>query len=622
MPSPENPSPSDLPRFSAAEDYRATLFGGAALALIVSAGAIVALNVLDTAALAPVAVYAFLLATTLFITGWVVGLRQEVWRESRRRGDSRPSDVNPVEELERFGRLGAPVTLGLGALFSLGFATLPLGDFLQLGLAPSIGPARDLASPPTDGSATFLAVAGGLAIAAAFPLLVLARAASRVDPDRLPEAPSIAIWLRGGQWVASLAGLALLLEGLGFPPGGPAGWITAVLLVLSALVACEVLLRAGARLFRARPVWTEVSAPVELVTLAALFRGRNPLDSLFEQAQERLGATVRTARAVALFRRVLVPLAVAMGAVLWLSTCVTVIPPEEEGLRLRFGRLVSRRPVPPGLAWKLPWPFATIDRYPTRRVQTLTLGFAGRERASLLWTEAHTGVEYKMLLGDGRELVSVDAEVAYRIRDVIAYALVNENPRETLDALAYRLLMQKTVVTDLDTLLLVDRDRFSAGFTRDLQKAADAKGLGLEILYTNFVSLHPPVRIAPEYQAVVGAEIERDTLVIRAEVERAANLPRTEADAKEAVLSAKAQAAVEIADARGGADRYLAALESFLGAEALYRFRRSLEALEAGLTASGLRFYVLDHTLEEKPSGSASGQFWLDLRPAGGQRNP
>jgi regulator of protease activity HflC (stomatin/prohibitin superfamily) len=218
--------------------------------------------------------------------------------------------------------------------------------------------------------------------------------------------------------------------------------------------------------------------------------------------------------------------------------------------------------------------------------------------------------------------VSVDAEVAYRIRDVIDYALVNEKPRETLDAIAYRLLMQKTVVTDLDTLLLVDRDRFSTAFTRDLQLAADAKRLGLEILHTTFVSLHPPVRIAPDYQAVVGAEIERETLVIRAEVERAADIPRAQADATEAARAADAAAAIKVADAEGGAGRYRSALESFRAAEALYRLRRWLEALEAGLTRAGLRLYVVDHTLEEKPSESASGQFWLDLRTTGEDRNP
>src|SRR5438132_678441 len=121
-------------------------------------------------------------------------------------------------------------------------------------------------------------------------------------------------------------------------------------------------------------------------------------------------------------------------------------PPGRLGL-LRSGALGPGRlaggsavPVEPGLRLKRPWPFEDVDRYPVRRVQTLGLGYAGPSKASLLWGRRHAGEEYQLLLGDGRELVSVDATVSYRIRDVVAFALAFENPRETLEALAYRLL--------------------------------------------------------------------------------------------------------------------------------------------------------------------------------------
>jgi regulator of protease activity HflC (stomatin/prohibitin superfamily) len=359
---------------------------------------------------------------------------------------------------------------------------------------------------------------------------------------------------------------------------------------------------------------------VELVSLGALFRGRSPVDGLLEAAEQRVGFTLRTAWAVRFLRRSLPPLMLAMAALLWLSTAFVVVRPEEEGVRLRFGRLVTRTPVSPGLALKLPWPFERIDRFPTRRVQSLSLGFSGGRRASLLWTQAHTGVEYSMLLGDGRELVAVDAEVTYRIRDVVAYALNHQNPGEALDALAYRLLMRKTVVTALDRLLSVNRDRFSAEFTRDLQQTADAEDLGLEILHTAFVSLHPPVRIAPEYQAVVGAQIERETLVTRAEVEGAAALPRAQAEAESDLRKAEGEAAIGIAEAKGQASRFLAALESYRASPDLFAFRRWLEALEEGLRRAGIDMYVLDHTLEEERPGAGANDFWLDLRP--GNRQP
>jgi regulator of protease activity HflC (stomatin/prohibitin superfamily) len=141
----------------------------------------------------------------------------------------------------------------------------------------------------------------------------------------------------------------------------------------------------------------------------------------------------------------------------------------------------------------------TIARYPVRQVQTLSLSYAGPLKESLLWGRTHAGEEYQLLLGDGRALVSVDATVTYRIRDAVAFALAFQNPRDALDALAYRLLMTATVATNLDRLLTADRESFARRFEADLQKVCDAQALGLEILHVGFVRLHPPVGIAEAY---------------------------------------------------------------------------------------------------------------------------
>ena len=596
-------------------DFKAPLFWGAGAAVVVTAASVLAASLLDAAAVMPLAAFGLLLAVTLFTTAWLVGLRLEVWRAEKQTREASGKDLPAREELARFGGLGAPVVQVLGALVGLGFSLLPLGDVVQAGLAASVPAAAggSVYPPPT-----YLFVAGGLAWVVAFPLLVFGRALTRVEAERLPEAAGLSLWLRGGQWIALFTGLALILDGLRLTPWPLGRAVAAALLVLVALAALELALRAAARFFRPRAAWAEVIAPVELTCLAALFRGRNPVDSLLEVAENRLGFTLRTAWAMGFLRRSFPVLVLFMGLILWLSTALVVVQPYEQGVRLRFGRLVSRAPVGPGLAWKLPWPLESIERYPTRRVQTLSLGYAGRVREALLWTQAHTGVEYKMLLGDGRELVSVDADVSYRIRDVVAFALNHQNPCDVVEAVAYRLLTETIVVTSLDHLLSVNRDRFATEFTRGLQRASDTAGLGLEILHTTFMGLHPPVKIAPEYQAVVGAQIEQETAVIRAEVERAQDLPLARAEATGAVLGAQGDAVTLEADATGAVTRFTVTLEAYEADPDLFTFRRWLEALEQGLTAAGVDLYILDHGLEQEHEGA--GEYWLDLRT--GSRRP
>src|SRR5262249_60085852 len=103
-------------------------------------------------------------------------------------------------------------------------------------------------------------------------------------------------------------------------------------------------------------------------------------------------------------RRSLAVLVASLVVLVWTSTALVVVGPHEQGVRLRFGRLASRVPVPPGLHAKWPWPLETVERYAVNRVQTLGLGFAGPRRESLLWGRGHAGEEDQRLLRDGRGL--------------------------------------------------------------------------------------------------------------------------------------------------------------------------------------------------------------------------
>jgi regulator of protease activity HflC (stomatin/prohibitin superfamily) len=249
-----------------------------------------------------------------------------------------------------------------------------------------------------------------------------------------------------------------------------------------------------------------------------------------------------------------------------------------------------------------------VERLPVRRAQTLPLGFAGPRKAALLWAEGHAGEEYRLLLGEGRELLSVDGVVTYRIRDPAAYALAFQNPREALDALAYRRLMLDTAALDLERLLSVDRESFARDFARRLQQACDAAGLGVEILHVGFASLHPPVDVARAYQAVVSAEVDRETQRATARATAAVMGPAAAAEALLAAGRAEAAAMARRAEAAGAAARFESLLDQDRAAPDLFRFRRRMDALETGLADVSL--YVVDRTLRAR-----GGELWLDLRP-------
>jgi len=140
---------------------------------------------------------------------------------------------------------------------------------------------------------------------------------------------------------------------------------------------------------------------------------------------------------------------------------------------------------------------------------------------------------------------------------------------------------------------------------RDMvQHDADALGLGAEVVAFTIGGMHPPVAVAPDYQAVASAELGRVTAVVTAQAFRNETVPAAEADVVATKNTARAEGAEALARAAGEAWSFRALESTYLLAPEEYRFRRRLEALENGL--AGRRFTVVDHRIERD-----GGELWL-----------
>jgi regulator of protease activity HflC (stomatin/prohibitin superfamily) len=575
-----------------------TLLRGAGGALVLALAALGGQYLAGYGALAPVAVSLFLLASAFYVVGRVARVRTEGPRlppDAREEAHEEPAEPPRTDVGAR-----APAPGGgqdrVAGLFSVAGA-------MGLGLT-ALSLWGDLGSGP--GGRITLLVGMALGILA-FVLMVASRAV--VASASVPESAALAEWLRGAQWVSVLTGASLLARGLGLESVDLGRWVAVVLLAGCALCAAELWLRALAHGFGSPAARPETGVPLRLITLTVLLQGGVPLRGLAEVAEQRLGLSLRSAWTIGFVRRSLGALLASLIGLVWLSTMFVVIGPQEQGIRLRFGRLTSRIPVSPGVHLKWPWPMETVDRYSVTRVQTLALGYTGPPKDSLLWARTHAGEEYQLLLGDGRELLSVDATISYRIRDVLAFAFGSQNTRETLEALAYRLLMRETVASNLDRVLTADRTEFGRRFAVALQRACDEHALGLDVLHVGFISLHPPVGIATAYEDVVSAEIERETRAARGRVYQESTVPAAEAEATRQLQDTEAEAARRLAEAKGAAARFLATLGASRTGPELFRFRRRLEALEEGL--AGRSLFIVDHRLR-----TGAGELWIDMRSA------
>jgi regulator of protease activity HflC (stomatin/prohibitin superfamily) len=225
----------------------------------------------------------------------------------------------------------------------------------------------------------------------------------------------------------------------------------------------------------------------------------------------------------------------------------------------------------------------------------------------ILWSKTHAENEYKLVLGQGRELVSLDVVVNYRIKDPVAYLFGVQNPEDALRGLAYRVIMQETVGGNLDEVLSEKRATFSKTLQAALQAELDAHQIGIEVVDMPLRGIHPPIEVADAYQGVVSAQVEMVTLVTQARAEREKLVPRAEADRIKAISDAEAHAAVRLGEARGEAAQFRAVKEAYALSPGLYRERRRLETLEQAVQDKQL--YVVDDRY------GVSSECWVDMRP-------
>ena len=218
----------------------------------------------------------------------------------------------------------------------------------------------------TSPSLSLAAAAAACAVVAAGLALTAANYLAVVDGARFPEAPGLARGARLLSWILLAAALAVGLAWWGVPRSGakPA--------------------RRGPRARRARMPGAlrrgqarRSPLPDRTAKVFSALGGRaNPLASLLDAAQRQLGIDLRSTWALDVVRRSIEPLVVALFAIGWLSTSLTVVGVEEQGSSSGSAFRSAGPPLAPGT----PRPLAVADRSRGPHSRPARAGPDGRPR--------------------------------------------------------------------------------------------------------------------------------------------------------------------------------------------------------------------------------------------------
>ncbi len=318
------------------------------------------------------------------------------------------------------------------------------------------------------------------------------------------------------------------------------------------------------------------ACPELLVSIHGMGKDMNILTYL----EQNTGITMRSLWSLQLIKKLLPPALLTLALVLWLSTGLVQIEAYQQGALFRLGKLRSEV-LEPGFHVTLPWPVDRVDVYDTKSVQKMAIGYVPEGQQDNIWTEAHGGEEYRLLLGGGAEIVSINLVVEYQISDLMRYIKSSASPESLMQARAYEIITARTISTDLDTLLAADREVFSETFREELTQQLETYDIGLSVVNVVLESIHPPVEIAYIYQDMISAGIDAEYLRLYAEDSANQYIMTAKQTSVSTIGDARANQLKAIGAAKAAVAEFMAAVEADKAYPQQYRYQKYLNALAA-----------------------------------------
>ena len=350
-------------------------------------------------------------------------------------------------------------------------------------------------------------------------------------------------------------------------------YVTYVLAALFYYVGIMITVSLAVRLFR-----KELESQPGVVVLLP-FMGADARElSVVSFLEENTGITLRSLWSIKYVKKILPYTLLCAALLFWVSTGVVYVQSHQEAAVYRLGSL-QEETLKPGLHINLPYPLDKAEIYDTQTVNKMTIGYKSSENIDNVWTENHGESEYRLLLGSGKELVSINLRLEYRISDLRRYLSFSSSPERVLEAKAYELVTDRTISTDLESILATNRESFSESFFVQLKNELKSLNTGVEVVSVVLESIHPPVEVADIYQSFIGAEIDAERCIYEAQGEAAQIRAAAQTAKHEIVNYAKVNYYESLSAATTEISEFMAAVTASNEYPDEYKYYKYLEAI-------------------------------------------
>jgi len=228
-------------------------------------------------------------------------------------------------------------------------------------------------------------------------------------------------------------------------------------------------------------------------------------------------------------------LVLAQLGILVLSSCIAVIPPGEQALLERMGKPVAGRSViGPGLHFKLPWPIDQVYRYRTEQIQSFIVGAQPETLKTIQWTVPHAQEDNFLVANRSSEaaasanqagghptppvsLLSISIPVQFQITNLVEWAYINQEPATLLQQLSRRAVARFLAGAELTNLMSQGRSQAADALRQAIQDESNERQLGVNITFVGLQDIHPPQKVAADYEKVVSERERAEVTILTAQ---------------------------------------------------------------------------------------------------------
>jgi len=292
-------------------------------------------------------------------------------------------------------------------------------------------------------------------------------------------------------------------------------------------------------------------------------------------------------------RRV-VTLTILALAMLYLLSGLYVCGPDQQAFVERFGKPTTETPYGPGLHYGLPWPVDRVVKARVGRIQTFHLGIlTDKPDQPILWTNRHAADEFRCLTGDGNFMTTF-VTVHFRIGNLYNALYCCSDPVSLLANATARKMREFAGQNRFFDCLTTRRRAIEEEMHATL--STTMKEFGVEILAVAVRDMHPPIEVAPSFEAVISAMEEKEAAINRAKAYEVGAVPLAEGRAADITAQAEAYKNRVIEDAEARTSAFKALQRQYVVARDVTRIRMYLEMIESTLARTN-KWVVLDERL-------------------------